>query len=178
MATEKFTSYGVRELQVFPLTNGTYGAGVEAEGVSAFNSTPVSQTVDLIGNDKIVSSKTILEGYDLTFENGIWEFDTLKVLDSSVISADGKVLTTSESDKKQEYGILARIFVEEGDDLVLAYPRVKTGQITEGYASQQFAKVSVTAKALADDNGVFRKMIRHKGELTADLFTATTGATV
>ncbi|MGF2618435.1 hypothetical protein FZC84_21260 [Rossellomorea vietnamensis] len=173
---EKMTSFGIRELHIakYDEALSTYEAFKKLDGVQSLNVEPITSKYDLEGDDTIIETRSVLEGYTFSFENGVLDFEGLSIMEGSeltdIMDTDGTTkigeeLRNNSEDEKPYFALIGRVVGSK--ELKVILPMAKAESVNQSYQTKNYAIVSVSGTAIKNANGDMR-ILRTDGKPITD----------
>jgi hypothetical protein len=169
MANKKLSPFGMRELWIAKILTDETGATtyeelVRCEGVKELTITPTISEYLNEGDDRILETDAVLEGYDWSFTNAIFTYDQLAVLEGGTFAAImedttevGQRYTNANTDQLPYFGMVGKI-VKGGEQRIVLFKCKATGGVEISFANKEYAEVSASGKAIArNSDGNIRK---------------------
>jgi hypothetical protein len=160
MSTENFSSYGLREIRLAPLTQdnstgASYGALVRAYGAQEASINVVVSENELRGDDGVLEVDSTVSSCEWSFSNALISFETMKVLFGGTISdivdetsaVIGKKYTISGAQTIPYFGLVA-LTEKEGSLKAILHKAKCTGGLEFAFADEEYCVVSASGKAV------------------------------
>lgn len=173
MATRKLSPFGIRELWIAKITSDESGAAavyeplVRCEGVKELSVTPIISEYTNEGDDKILETDAVLEGYDWSFTNAIFTYEQLAVLEGGSFEAImdeagteeiGSRYVNKDTDQLPYFGIVGKV-VKGGEQRIVLFKTKAVGGVEISHSNKEYAEVSASGKAIArNSDGELRKL--------------------
>lgn len=176
MTRSIFKVYGISDCKISKLlqdddTALTYDSPVDVPGIRQIALKPIITETELRGDDQIVDSNAILEGFEFTIENAKISLEALEILEGGTFTDDATAgvgtYTNKNTDKMPYFKLEGQATKgnETGDVHVVLYKCRCTGGVEITFQNQEYAIVSASGKCVPTIyDGKIRDIVRNDNE--------------